>query len=214
VADREDELAAWRAWTENQARTEKRNEVRASLAGSRNAQEHRVRLLRKTAESGPLAVTAENRRSIEALQEQGLLDGERHLTARGVEALRHLLPAGVPLPHDPYARIEHMPDEPGVYVIQQGVGGPVKIGKANSIRRRVWELQICSGYPLDLLARFPGAYREETSLQRRFDIYRIHGDWFAPADVLISVVKRVRTVDEAWEILDAEEKTKRGGRRS
>jgi len=68
-----------------------------------------------------------------------------------------------------------------LYFIQEGHNGPVKIGKADNVERRMIELQIGNPERLHLLATFPmedGLSEEEAHGLLRD--YRIRGEWYKP----------------------------------
>lgn len=72
-----------------------------------------------------------------------------------------------------------------VYFIQAGAGGPIKIGVAKDVRRRIANLQISNAAELTLLRAFVGGEAEERVLHERFAEYRIAGEWFhAEPDVV------------------------------
>jgi hypothetical protein len=66
-----------------------------------------------------------------------------------------------------------------VYFIQAFNGGPIKIGVAGNVKRRLKELQMCCPIPLKVIHIIPGGGRKlETVLHRSFALYRLHGEWF------------------------------------
>lgn len=76
----------------------------------------------------------------------------------------------------------------GVYFIQQGTDGPIKIGHTKNVDRRLRSLSTGSPVALHVLALTPGGEREERALHRRFDSLRMQGEWFAPAPELIAFI--------------------------
>lgn len=73
-----------------------------------------------------------------------------------------------------------------IYVIQAGEGGPVKIGIAADVRKRVAGMQTASSAPLTFLHVFEGGSDEERILHARFASHRIAGEWFAPAPEILA----------------------------
>ena len=73
-----------------------------------------------------------------------------------------------------------------IYVIQAGEAGPVKIGVASDVRKRVGSLQTASPAPLSILHVFEGEEAEERALHRRFAAYRQSGEWFAPVPEIVA----------------------------
>lgn len=77
-----------------------------------------------------------------------------------------------------------------VYVIQGEGGGPIKIGfTARNVHARLEELQKGSPVRLVLLRALPGERALERDLHRRFAAYRLHGEWFHPADEILAYAK-------------------------
>lgn len=74
-----------------------------------------------------------------------------------------------------------------VYFIQAGDDGPVKIGTAKDVLRRLSMLKTSSAEPLHLRALYEGGAAEESLLHRRFAAHRIRREWFNP-DVLAEAV--------------------------
>lgn len=65
-----------------------------------------------------------------------------------------------------------------IYFVQSIKGGPVKIGWANNVERRLQELQTGSPVPLQLLGTMRGKASAEFELHRQFNEERSHGEWF------------------------------------
>lgn len=77
----------------------------------------------------------------------------------------------------------------GVYFIQAGSNGPIKIGIASNVHRRMALLQIGNPAQLTLLAIQPGGNREETALHRRFAACHLRGEWFNPDPLLLAYIR-------------------------
>lgn len=86
-----------------------------------------------------------------------------------------------------------------VYFIQCGDGGPVKIGKANDVEKRLTLLQIGSPYSLTLLGIMAGGRVDESELHRRFASSRMRGEWFAPTEELRAFIAAETTLPVAPE---------------
>jgi len=69
----------------------------------------------------------------------------------------------------------------GIYFVQAGEDGPIKIGYSVDIKRRISELATASPYPLRLLGYMRGDGVRESEIQNSFARYRIHGEWFFPS---------------------------------
>lgn len=67
-----------------------------------------------------------------------------------------------------------------VYFIQAGDSGPIKIGYSDNVDSRLRSMQTGNHERLRLLCKVPGSYLDEGSLHKRFDIYRLSGEWFRP----------------------------------
>ncbi len=85
-----------------------------------------------------------------------------------------------------------MPDQPQVvYFLQQGDGGPIKIGIAEGTRldRRLKQLQTASPLPLRLLGIIEGGSDLERRLHEKFAGCRLEGEWFSAAPDLLRFVR-------------------------
>lgn len=67
-----------------------------------------------------------------------------------------------------------------VYFIQAGLSGPIKIGQANNVTKRMLSLQGANHEQLHLLATIPAHDTLEPFLHARFAANRIRGEWFDP----------------------------------
>jgi hypothetical protein len=77
-----------------------------------------------------------------------------------------------------------------VYFVQHN-SGPIKIGVAIDIERRVDELQIANPFPVFLLGSIwfdevREAYRCERELHFKFKDCRVRGEWFEPSESLVA----------------------------
>ncbi len=86
-------------------------------------------------------------------------------------------------------RTEPRPRSGGVYFVQAGEGGPIKIGVASNVRERLQTLQTGSAVVLRLLGvAYDATAPEEAALHERFAAHRIRGEWFRPAADLLEHV--------------------------
>lgn len=67
-----------------------------------------------------------------------------------------------------------------VYFIQCGTGGPIKIGIASDVNKRLGSLQTGHHEQLHLLAHIEAYERFEAMLHKRFKRGLIRGEWFKP----------------------------------
>lgn len=74
------------------------------------------------------------------------------------------------------------------YFIQQGNDGPIKIGIATDIRKRLWSLQTSTPAPLNLLATIPGKRETETALHAFYASEHLRGEWFRPSLRLMAYI--------------------------
>ena len=72
-----------------------------------------------------------------------------------------------------------------LYFIQSVDGGPIKIGRARDVKRRMAQLQIGSPVWLELLLAVHGVAKQaETDLHQRLAHCRVHGEWFIDCDAV------------------------------
>jgi len=90
-----------------------------------------------------------------------------------------------------------------VYFIQAGKNGPIKIGKADSVRRRLASLQSSHYEILELLGAVAGGLEVEAEFHKQLVASRLRGEWFSPtAEVLACVAQSLK--DGAIELDDDE----------
>lgn len=81
--------------------------------------------------------------------------------------------------------------QPVVYFVQSEHGGPVKIGFAEDVAKRMMQLQVSRPDKLVLLASMPGTVRDEADLHRRFVHLRERGEWFTGTQELMQVISSI-----------------------
>lgn len=86
----------------------------------------------------------------------------------------------------PDVEIDRCPDcgqvgEAGVYFIQLGADGPIKIGYSVTPQKRLWGLQTSHPETLNLLATIPGPQSNEAALHRFYEREHLRGEWFRPS---------------------------------
>jgi hypothetical protein len=81
--------------------------------------------------------------------------------------------------------------EEAVYFIQQGAGGPVKIGLAKDVRKRLWTLQTSTPAPLFVRATIGGDRQTERALHAFYAREHIRGEWFRPSPRLVAYIREV-----------------------
>lgn len=81
---------------------------------------------------------------------------------------------------------------PAVYFVQMMAceehGGPIKIGIAQDVERRIANLQSCSPYRLKLVLEIGGGESRESLLHRQFEDLRMRGEWFRAEQALIDFI--------------------------
>lgn len=70
--------------------------------------------------------------------------------------------------------------------------GPIKIGMAEDVQKRLASIQACSPSPLTLLATCGGGIKQERIYHKRFATHRLHGEWFEPHDDILAEVERLK----------------------
>lgn len=78
-----------------------------------------------------------------------------------------------------------------IYFIQSEHGGPIKIGRAEDLARRLVGMQVSRPDKLVVLAHAPGTVADERALHQRFAFCREKGEWFRPVPELMSLVREV-----------------------
>lgn len=76
-----------------------------------------------------------------------------------------------------------------VYFVQEGDGGPIKIGRASNAGVRLARMQTSTPRKLRLLVAVPGAGMLEASLHQAFRRHRLEGEWFEPVPRLLALVR-------------------------
>jgi hypothetical protein len=84
-----------------------------------------------------------------------------------------------------------------VYFVQRGTDGPVKIGSAEDVGKRVRTLQTGSPERLRLLATVPGGSSLEGLIHERLGAHRIRGEWFRPHAAVLAEAERFAAITTA-----------------
>lgn len=79
-----------------------------------------------------------------------------------------------------------------VYFITCDNSGPVKIGHAKDMEKRLRFLQTGNSKPLRIRAAAPGGQKEEAEYHRRFAKWRQHGEWFTRSPEIVAEMRRLR----------------------
>lgn len=87
-------------------------------------------------------------------------------------------------------RLVHLaPETGGIYFIQQGPGGPIKIGSASNIRKRMKSLQTGSPVALVFLGHIDGTASTEHEIHRLLRRYSLMGEWFRPDQEVLQYLR-------------------------
>ncbi len=78
-----------------------------------------------------------------------------------------------------------------VYFIQSVIGGPIKIGAAVDVSRRLTALQTGCPFRLVVLATMPGDLIVEQRLHIEFSSSIEHGEWFRPSADLCALIEQL-----------------------
>lgn len=79
-----------------------------------------------------------------------------------------------------------------IYFMRAGTTGSIKIGWTADLPRRVQNLQGATDQALEVLATFPGDAELEAHFHDRFAEHRVSGEWFKPADELLTLIESIR----------------------
>lgn len=81
-----------------------------------------------------------------------------------------------------------------IYFVQSGDDGPIKIGLAKDINKRMRGLQTAHPFPLRLIASFDGDRTKEKALHQELKSARLEGEWFAP-DAALAIIPRFHEIE-------------------
>lgn len=119
-----------------------------------------------------------------AVQHGGTFRDRSEAEAR-VRLIRAQLAAGAPV------RFTDLPAPLAyrwIYFVRMGITGPIKIGSAVNVDRRIRQLQTANPYTLWLMAKVPWVEGEERRLQESFAHAQLSGEWFRPVPELVAHV--------------------------
>lgn len=90
------------------------------------------------------------------------------------------------------------PARTGIYFIQAGDGGGIKIGTSIDVDGRVAEIQSCCPLELRILHVMPGVLQDEFALHKQFASCRIrpNHEWFHPAPELLAFIDEMKRAGE------------------
>lgn len=80
-----------------------------------------------------------------------------------------------------------------IYFIQSGSDGPIKIGRAFRVERRVKELQTAHHEDLSVIQFLPGGSELENKIHKDLARFRLKGEWFEPAPEVLEYIREVKS---------------------
>lgn len=72
------------------------------------------------------------------------------------------------------------------------VDGPIKIGRAVNLARRMKEIKCAHPAPVHVWATTPGGSLEEALYHNLLATHRVHGEWFARHPDVLSAIERLQ----------------------
>lgn len=82
-----------------------------------------------------------------------------------------------------------MADITYIYFLEAGKDGPIKIGFAKDVRKRVKDMQSGNHLPLNVILEIPGDYLNEGQFHDLFARHNIRGEWFQRHQDILEVIE-------------------------
>jgi len=76
-----------------------------------------------------------------------------------------------------------------VYFIQEGINGKIKIGYSSNPHERLKSHQTSNSNRLRILGIIEGNLESEQLIQKRFEKYKVTGEWYEPVDSLLTFIE-------------------------
>lgn len=89
-----------------------------------------------------------------------------------------------------------------IYFVQADRMGPIKIGIAKDVGKRLIGIQTSNPYPLRLLCFFPGNEEMEKEIHVAFYFVRLEGEWFLPHPKLLKLIEERQKINEKMGFVD------------
>ena len=86
-----------------------------------------------------------------------------------------------------------------IYFIQQGIAGPIKIGKTEFVPTRMNDLQCANPETLRLVGLQDTDDYIERMLHDKFSKDRIRGEWFNPSPEIVNYINELNTIEDTIE---------------
>ena len=85
-----------------------------------------------------------------------------------------------------------------IYFIEFQEKGPVKIGYATNVDKRLNNIQSSCPYELNVLCATPGGIECEKILHKVFADSRIRGEWFWPTRIIRMAIRRLKSFEREY----------------
>lgn len=82
-----------------------------------------------------------------------------------------------------------------IYFVQLEKIGPIKIGTASNLHKRLYYLQTANPYKINVLYCYEGAKEDEASWHKYFIHYNIKGEWFHPDKSIFDEIENMKNFD-------------------
>ena len=94
-----------------------------------------------------------------------------------------------------------------IYVLEEGINGPIKIGTAVNPKKRLQSLQGGNSKQLNMIMTFEGGSALENQIHKDLAKYKIRdeGEWFYRVDEVFSYLKNLSTIEPETEFHDGKE---------
>jgi hypothetical protein len=92
-----------------------------------------------------------------------------------------------------------------IYVIEESINGPIKIGTAVNLEKRLKSLQCGNPRQLNIIMTFEGGPVLENKIQKDLSKYKIRDEWFYRVDEVFSYLKNLSTIEPKTEFQDGKE---------
>ncbi|WCK55554.1 phage antirepressor N-terminal domain-containing protein [Aneurinibacillus sp. Ricciae_BoGa-3] len=96
----------------------------------------------------------------------------------------------------PVANVQKESSSPYLYFAQAYTGesekGPIKIGIALDVVKRLKEIRCFCPFQVELLASMTGSVEAKKEVHHRFSNYLIHGEWFEPKQELLYYIESLK----------------------
>jgi hypothetical protein len=79
-----------------------------------------------------------------------------------------------------------------IYFVQSGKAGPIKVGVATNLGKRLLSLQSGNPQPITVLATCPGSFAEEKAVLDTLWRERLQGEWHKPSALVHGFIEVVR----------------------